>query len=125
MGSMLDLEWRGTRRLRLYITGDTLYEPALAEIPRRFPDIDAMLIHLGGTRVMGVLLTMDDQQGADLVDLIRPRLTVPVHYDDYGVFRSPLERFLDLARRRGLMPGVRPITRGETVTLPQRVLSPR
>jgi hypothetical protein len=30
---------------------------------QRFPDIDAMLVHLGGTRILGVLLTMDGAQG--------------------------------------------------------------
>jgi L-ascorbate metabolism protein UlaG (beta-lactamase superfamily) len=120
MGSMIDLEQNGSRRLRLYVTGDTLNRPLLAEIPQRFPEIDAMLIHLGGTRIMGVLLTMDGRQGADLVDLIRPRLTVPIHYDDYRAFRSPLGQFLDATRQRGLLPGIRPIMRGETVTLPER-----
>jgi hypothetical protein len=47
------LPHRGTRRLRLYVTGDTLFGPHLEEIPRRFGEIDAMLIHLGGTRLLG------------------------------------------------------------------------
>ncbi|MEE6256935.1 MBL fold metallo-hydrolase [Plantactinospora sonchi] len=119
MGSILDLEQRGRRRLRLYITGDTLNRPMLAAIPERFPDIDAMLIHLGGTRLLGLLVTMDARQGADLVGLIRPRMTLPVHYDDYPVFRSPLRDFLDAARRRGLASGVHPLRRGETVALPR------
>ncbi|MDW5322338.1 MBL fold metallo-hydrolase [Plantactinospora sp. KLBMP9567] len=117
MGSILDFEQQNERRLRLYVTGDTLNHPALAEIPQRFPDIDAMLIHLGGTRLLGVLLTMDDRQGVDLVQLVQPRLTLPIHYDDYPVFRSPLRDFLDLARRHGIEPGVRAINRGETVPL--------
>ncbi len=118
MGSILDLEEDGVRRLRLYITGDTLRRPMLAEIPRRFPDIDAMLIHLGGTRLLGLLLTMDARQGGDLTEMVRPRLTVPIHYDDYKVFTSPLSDFLTELRTRGLASGVRPITRGETLPLP-------
>ncbi|MER6595563.1 MBL fold metallo-hydrolase [Micromonospora purpureochromogenes] len=117
MGTMIDLDRDGSRRFRLYVTGDTLRRPQLAEIPQRFPDIDAMLIHLGGTRIAGILLTMDAKQGADLVELIRPKLTVPIHYDDYPVFRSPLRHFLEEAKRRGLVSGVRTILRGETVAL--------
>ncbi|MEH0985027.1 MBL fold metallo-hydrolase [Micromonospora sp. CPCC 205556] len=117
MGTMVDLEHDGERRFRLYVTGDTLRRPQLAEIPRRYPDIDAMLIHLGGTRIAGILLTMDAKQGADLVELIRPKLTVPIHYDDYPVFRSPLRHFVEEARRRGLVSTVRTIARGETVPL--------
>ncbi|MEU4244087.1 MBL fold metallo-hydrolase [Actinoplanes sp. NPDC026619] len=116
MGSVVELEQDGRCALRLYITGDTLYDPGLAEIPRRFGEIDAMLIHLGGTRLLGLLLTMDDRQGADLTDLIRPRLTVPVHFDDYRVMKSPLSNFLARARAQGLT-GVQPITRGGTLDL--------
>ncbi|KKJ94521.1 MBL fold metallo-hydrolase [Micromonospora sp. HK10] len=117
MGTLVDLEQAGERRFRLYVTGDTLRRPQLAQIPQRFPDIDAMLIHLGGTRVAGILLTMDAKQGADVVELIRPQLTVPIHYDDYPVFRSPLRHFVEEARRRGFARQVRTIHRGETVPL--------
>jgi L-ascorbate metabolism protein UlaG (beta-lactamase superfamily) len=117
MGSVVDWYESGQRRLRLYITGDTLYRRWLAEIPERFPGIDAMLVHLGGTRILGVLVTMDGRQGADLVELIRPALIVPIHYDDYPVFRSPLRDFEAAADHRGLGDRIRPISRGETVAL--------
>lgn len=120
MGSIVDLEEGGRRRLRLYLTGDTLMRPVLAPIPERFPDIDVMLIHLGGARVLGIMVSMDGRQGTDLVELVRPRLTLPVHYDDYRVMRSPLSDFLAEATRRGLIGGVRPIVRGQTIELPVR-----
>ena len=105
----------------VYITGDTLFRPALAEVRTRFPELSAMVVHLGGTRVLGVLLTMDGRQGADLVELLRPPVTVPVHYDDYPVFRSPLSDFLNVVRRRGIPGEIRVVHRGETVSLlPER-----
>jgi L-ascorbate metabolism protein UlaG (beta-lactamase superfamily) len=119
MGSVLEWEAGGRRLLRLYITGDTLYGGHLADIPRRFGEIDAMLIHLGGTRLLGMLLTMDDRQGVEMTHLIRPGLTVPVHFDDYKVFKSPLSDYLSRAREQGL-EGIRPIGRGDTVELPLR-----
>jgi len=76
-----------------------------------------MVLHLGGTRVLGLLVTMDDGQGADLVELIRPDLTVPIHYDDYGVFRSPLEDFVTTWRTRRLPGTLRTVTRGQMVSL--------
>jgi hypothetical protein len=76
-----------------------------------------MLIHLGGTRVFGFLVTMDGRQGMDLVELIRPGVTVPVHYDDYSVFKSPLSQFLAEARRRGYPGQIRPVHHGETARL--------
>lgn len=63
MGSMVEF-FKGDRAAyRIYITGDTLLHDRLEQIPKRYPDIDLALIHLGGTRIMGVLLTMDAAQG--------------------------------------------------------------
>jgi L-ascorbate metabolism protein UlaG (beta-lactamase superfamily) len=120
MGSVVELEVGGRSALRLYITGDTLYDARLAEIPRRFGEIDAMLIHLGGTRLLGMLLTMDDRQGVELTHLVHPRITVPVHFDDYRVMKSPLSDFLTRAREQGLT-GIQPIARGDTLDLPLRI----
>jgi L-ascorbate metabolism protein UlaG (beta-lactamase superfamily) len=120
MGSLVELHVDGICRLRLYISGDTLYGPHLAEIPRRFGDIDAMLIHLGGTRLLGMLLTMDGRQGVELTRLIRPGITMPIHFDDYRVFKSPLSDFLTRAAEHGLT-GIQPIGRGDTVDLPLHV----
>lgn len=120
MGSVL--EWYGPDDegppLRVYITGDVLYRQELTAVSDRFGELDAMVVHLGGTRILGLLLTMDARQGANLVDLLRPRLTVPVHHDDYPVFRSPLGDFLSAARRRGLPGEIRPVPRGARLMLP-------
>ena len=117
MGSVLELVRDGDVRWRGYISGDTLFRPALGEVLERCGPLDALVPHLGGTRVAGVLLTMDGRQGADLVELLRPPVTVPVHYDDYGLFRSPLGDFVaEVADRR--TPGeVRAVGRGQTVSL--------
>ena len=114
MGSIIDLEVDGRRRFRVYITGDTLLHDQLAEIPQRFPDIDLGLFHLGGTRIAGVLLTMDAAQGVRAVQLISPAVAVPVHFDDYTVFRSPLEAFREAIAREAPDAVVRYLERGET-----------
>jgi L-ascorbate metabolism protein UlaG (beta-lactamase superfamily) len=119
MGSVLELFADGVCRLRLYITGDTLCRPFLAEVPKRCGDIDAMIVHLGGTRLLGLMLTMDDRQGVELSEMIRPGLIIPVHYNDYSVFTSSLEQFLSRAREHGIT-GVTPIARGHTFDLPVR-----
>jgi L-ascorbate metabolism protein UlaG (beta-lactamase superfamily) len=117
MGSVLDLERDGERVLRVYITGDTLNIPELRGVRERFPDIDVMVAHLGGTRALGILISMDDRQGADLAQLIGPGTVVPVHYDDYGVFHSPLSAFVAEMRRRGEGDRLRTVVHGETVEL--------
>ncbi|HEY6738535.1 MAG TPA: MBL fold metallo-hydrolase [Actinopolymorphaceae bacterium] len=122
MGSVVELERAGVTLSRLYITGDTIVRRHLLRgVADRYPDLDGMLIHLGGTRVLGVLISMDHRQGAEMVDLMRPSVTIPIHYDDYTVFRSSLADFLSEVRRRGLPGEVRPVERGDTVRLPTRV----
>ncbi|GIF13352.1 MBL fold metallo-hydrolase [Actinoplanes teichomyceticus] len=116
MGSLVEWEQDGQPLVRLYITGDTLYRPFLGEIKQRCGEIDAMLIHLGGTRILGLLVTMDGRQGAALTELINPRIALPIHYDDYRVMKSPLSEYLVRRRER-----VHPLVRGETFELPLRV----
>lgn len=117
MGSMVDF-WRAdARALRLYISGDTLLHDRLAEIPNRFAGIDVCLMHLGGTRIAGVLLTMDADQGIRFLQLIRPRQAVPVHYDDYTVFRSPLDDFRRKAEQAGIESEIRYVGIGDTIHL--------
>jgi L-ascorbate metabolism protein UlaG (beta-lactamase superfamily) len=124
MGSVLEWSVCGEQRLRLYITGDTLYKPSLREVVERHGPLDGMVTHLGGTRVLGVLVTMDAEQGADLVELLKPPVTIPIHNDDYTVFKSPLKRFLDVAARRGLTTEIRTVERGGTIALPARAAAP-
>jgi L-ascorbate metabolism protein UlaG (beta-lactamase superfamily) len=40
-----------------------------------------------------LMVTMDAEQGIKLMQLIQPDLTIPIHYDDYDVFLSPLDDF--------------------------------
>jgi L-ascorbate metabolism protein UlaG (beta-lactamase superfamily) len=116
MGSVIEAR-DGAGALRVYVTGDTLYRPWLREIADRLGPPDAMVVHLGGTRAFGILVTMDGEQGADLVELLDPPVTVPVHHADYTVFRSPLGDFLRACRERGLDGQVATVAPGETVSL--------
>lgn len=122
MGSLLELVVAGEVRLRLYVTGDTLLHDRLEDIPRRHPDIDLCLIHLGGTRVAGILLTMDAAQGVEALQLVGPRTAVPIHTDDYTVFKSGLEDFRAAVDAAGpqLQTEIRYVDRGETWRFPLR-----
>jgi L-ascorbate metabolism protein UlaG (beta-lactamase superfamily) len=119
MGSVLEFGQTDHRR-RLYISGDTLMIDDLREIPRRYPRIDVGVFHLGGTKVMGVLVTMDAAQGVEAVRLIDAGTSVPVHYDDYDVFTSSLEDFLAAAEEAGLRERVHALARGESMALTVR-----
>jgi len=115
MGSMLDFEGpAGDRMLRVYISGDTLIHDDLNEIPKRYPNVNLALLHLGGTRVLGVLVTMDDEQGVEMMRIIDPKTAIPIHYNDYDVFKSPLRDFKIAAERAGLSDRVVYLAHGES-----------
>jgi L-ascorbate metabolism protein UlaG (beta-lactamase superfamily) len=117
MGTLLEHRTADGATRRVYISGDTLTGDHLDAIAERYPDLDAAVIHLGGTRVLLHTVTMDAAQGVDFLERVRPRVAVPVHYDDYRVFRSPLADFERLAVEEGLAAGVRTVARGESVSL--------
>ena len=115
MGSMLDFQTAdGQQLVRLYITGDTLIHRRIHEIPRRYPDVDLALLHLGGTRVLGILVTMDDRQGVEMLRIIDPTLAIPIHYNDYTVFKSPLADFQRSVAAAGLDHKVRYLAHGQS-----------
>jgi L-ascorbate metabolism protein UlaG (beta-lactamase superfamily) len=99
---------------RIYISGDVLVNRDLHEIPQRFPHIDLALLHLGGTRVMGTLVTMNARQGIEALRIVKPEKAIPIHYNDYDVFREPLEEFVKAVERAGWKDKVRYLDHGET-----------
>ncbi|MBA2363252.1 MAG: MBL fold metallo-hydrolase [Chloroflexia bacterium] len=115
MGSLLQFRTSsGKLPLQLYISGDTLIHDQLREIPRVFPDIDLALLHLGGTRVLGIMVTMDARQGVEAIRIINPKVAVPIHYNDYTVFKSPLDDFKREVQSAGLEDRVRYVSHGDT-----------
>jgi L-ascorbate metabolism protein UlaG (beta-lactamase superfamily) len=117
MGSLLEHRVGDEVVRRVYLSGDTLTGDHLDEVARRHPDIDVAVVHLGGTRVLLHTVTMDAGQGVDFLRRVRPRQAVPVHHDDYRVFRSSLAEFLGAVADAGLAEKVRTVDRGGTVDL--------
>jgi L-ascorbate metabolism protein UlaG (beta-lactamase superfamily) len=97
MGSMLEFTSGGQTR-RLYVSGDTLLVDELSEIPVRFE-------------------AMDGRQGADAVEALKLPRMIPVHFDDYGVFASPLSDFVEEMKRRGIADRIIELERGASVSI--------
>ncbi len=101
MGSIIDFENASEKRnhsppiplFRMYITGDTMVFDDIKEIPKRYPEVDVAFFHLGGTTVLGIVVTMDAKEGLEMFRIINPKTVVPIHYNDYDVFKSALEDF--------------------------------
>ena len=117
MGSILDFKAKSGRNLfRMYITGDTMVFDGIKGITKRFPNIDLALLHLGGTTVIGIMVTMDSKEGLEMFKIVNPRKAIPIHYNDYDVFKSPLEDFQKEIRDSGLEDRIAYLRHGETYT---------
>ncbi len=115
MGSLLEFETApGDVALRLYISGDTMVHGALREIQWRYPDIDLALLHLGGARILGIMVTMDGDQEVEAMQVARPHALIPIQCDDSTVFSSPLDDLKRAVEAAGLEERVRtsPARRG-------------
>ena len=117
MGSIVEHVVGGEVRRRVYFSGDTLTGAHVDEVRERFPDIDAAVVHLGGTRVLLRTVTMDGPMGVDFVERCAPAVVVPVHHDDYTVFRSPLSNFVERLAASGTPAVLRAPRRGDVVSL--------
>ncbi len=119
MGSMLEFsvanETGNDAPYRMYISGDTLVYDDIQDIPRRYPEIDLALLHLGGTRILGVMkVTMDGEDGVRMLQIIAPHHAIPIHYNDYTVFKSPLSDFQKAVTEAGLQDKVTYLKHGDT-----------
>ncbi|KAF4448653.1 metallo-hydrolase oxidoreductase [Fusarium austroafricanum] len=125
-GWMLELGHQGNGNnelqtgYRIYISGDTLLVDELKDIPNWLKEerIDLMLVHLGGTTIPGpsaplVMVTMDAKQGIEMIKMMDPDVTIPIHYDDYDVFLSPRKDFETAINEAGLEDRVVILDRGD------------
>jgi L-ascorbate metabolism protein UlaG (beta-lactamase superfamily) len=116
MGTILDFaQGPAGAAYRIYISGDTLFFDDIAQIPLRFPDIDLALLHLGGERLFGmVTASLDGSDGVQMLRTIAPQRAIPIHYNDYDVYKSPLSDFERAVREAGMQDKVIYLGRGDT-----------
>lgn len=74
---------------------------------------------------MSILVTMDAKEGIEAIRIVNPREAIPIHYNDYRVFKSPFEDFKKAVTAAGLDDRVRYLSHGETYRfeVPDRRLS--
>jgi len=72
----------------VWMTGDTVLHGPVRRLAERL-DVDVLLVHLGRVRfpLTGrVRYSMDGRDALRLVELLRPRVVVPVHYEGWSHF---------------------------------------
>lgn len=92
---------------RLYHAGDTALFSDLRLVARG--GLDLAVIPIGDNYTMG------PEDALDALDLLTPRLAVPVHYDTWPVIAADAAAFARAAADRG--HAVRPLTPGESIEL--------
>ena len=110
MGSILDFKVKeeddadsSSRHLfRIYITGDTLVFDDITEIPKRYSDINIALLHLGGTKVIGIMVTMDAKEGLEMFNIINPGRLFPSTTMTTMYLSHHLKIFSTKSKRQGL-----------------------
>jgi L-ascorbate metabolism protein UlaG (beta-lactamase superfamily) len=83
----------------VYVTGDNASIGTVAEIARRFPAVDAVVLHAGAARVPGKYrdraLSLDSVRAAAAAAIMGAGVVVPAHYDGWAHFSEGRD---DLAR---------------------------
>ena len=84
------LRWDGQEHGQLWISGYTVLYDGVREVADRV-QVDTAVLHLGGVRfpVTGpIRYTMTARDAVELCRLIRPRTTIPIHYEGWRHFRE-------------------------------------
>jgi L-ascorbate metabolism protein UlaG (beta-lactamase superfamily) len=87
------LRWAGQHRGVLWVSGDTVLYDGVREVARRLR-VDTAIVHLGGVRfpVTGpVHYTLTATEAVELLGLVRPRVTIPLHYEGWKHFKEGRE----------------------------------
>ena len=92
----------------IYHTGDTdlFSDMALVPLEQR---IDYMLV------CMGDFYTMGPMRAARAVELVKPRVAIPIHYGTFPALTGTPEAFEKELKERGLKTELRVISAGETI----------
>jgi L-ascorbate metabolism protein UlaG (beta-lactamase superfamily) len=61
-----------------------------------------------------VLPAADGKQGVEAMRMVNPRRGIPIHYNDYDRFESPLSKFQEEVKAAGLQDRVHYLRHGET-----------
>jgi L-ascorbate metabolism protein UlaG (beta-lactamase superfamily) len=119
MGSVLEVAGQdGTVIRRIYVSGDTIVFDGLDAIARRHGPLDTAVLHVGGTTLPGgFVVTMTGAGAVECLRRVRPRAAIPVHYDDYRVFKSGLDDVRRAAEAAGLEVQMRYVRRGQATEL--------
>jgi len=95
----------------LYHTGDTDVFGDMALFAKLHP-VDVMLVNIGGH------FAMNPRRAALAVKLVRPRITIPMHYGTFPVLEGTPEAFRKELERAGVKTQLRVLKVNQEISLP-------
>lgn len=114
------LEWEGQTGV-YYISGDTVLFKGIYEISRRYPTIDTAFLHTGCAGfpyLTGPIhYTFHAREAAKAMEILKPRRTIPVHYDGWWHFREPVVTAMGRYSAAGVEDRMLWLTPGEPTDL--------
>ncbi|ASJ13214.1 MBL fold metallo-hydrolase [Thermococcus thioreducens] len=90
----------------LFHTGDTYSTPALQKLRGK---VDVLLVPISGRS------TANEREAAQIIEDIRPRIVIPMHYGTYG--QGSVEKLQEELKKRRIWVMVRPMALYEELTL--------
>ncbi|QSQ27486.1 MBL fold metallo-hydrolase [Pyxidicoccus parkwayensis] len=113
------LAWEGDSPYVVYWTGDAMLSEELRQLPAQLGAVDLFLPHLGGVGGDGPLglRTMDADEALQLMSLLRPRRTIPIHHTTFSHYREPVRALEQQAEKAGLGNGLQLPRDGEAIDL--------
>ncbi len=94
----------------IYHAGDTGVFSDMALI-RELYSPTVVMIPIGGHFTMGV------REAAKAVELLRPSIVIPMHYNTFPLIKADPKELVDLVARKGLQVDVRILKPGESISI--------
>jgi L-ascorbate metabolism protein UlaG (beta-lactamase superfamily) len=113
------LEWEGQRDGALWLSGDTVHFPGVAEVGRRF-DVGTAIVNLGGVRfpITGpARYTMNAAEAVRVAREFELRTLVPLHYEGWKHFRQDRDEIERAFGEAGIEDRVRWLEAAAPVTI--------
>jgi L-ascorbate metabolism protein UlaG (beta-lactamase superfamily) len=86
-GDVIGFVIEATDQPSVYVTGDTVWYAGVAEVARRFPDVEVVLLFAGAAQTRGPFhLTMDVNDAIETAHAFPKATIVPIHCDSWGHF---------------------------------------
>ena len=98
---------KGKEKVRIYITGDTVYKNKLIKTLKNKP-IDLLIPNMGAAKQGSwiMTLTLNSKMLKKIIAKLNPKIVIPVHYGTFEHYKEPVEVIQEIGDQRIKLVGV-------------------